>query len=121
MSDLVKALLGELETELKQQQLWAAAPPDAAALASTLPFCYDTMPLENWLQFIYINKLGDDKDNVPGCAMFSAGMQTGCGDTRITGNTLSMRGTLQANGQVVWDCGIDGDTIDTRFRPASCR
>jgi type IV pilus assembly protein PilA len=46
---------------------------------------------------------------------------TARGDTRITGNTLSMRGTLQANGQVVWDCGIDGDTIDTRFRPASCR
>jgi len=57
MSDLVKALLGELETELKQQQLWAAAPPDAAALASTLPFCYDTMPLENWLQFIFLPRM----------------------------------------------------------------
>jgi TetR/AcrR family transcriptional regulator, transcriptional repressor for nem operon len=40
--------------------------------------------LENWLQFIYVNKVGEDKDNVPGCAFFSAGMQTGCGDTRIT-------------------------------------
>lgn len=40
--------------------------------------------LENWIQFIYINKIGDDKDNVPGCAFFSAGMQTGCCDTRIT-------------------------------------
>lgn len=57
MSDLVKALLGELETELKQQQIWAAAPPDAAALASTLPFCYDTMPLENWLQFIFLPRM----------------------------------------------------------------
>lgn len=40
--------------------------------------------LENWLQFIYVNKVGEDKDNVPGCAFFSAGMQTGCCDTRIT-------------------------------------
>jgi type IV pilus assembly protein PilA len=46
---------------------------------------------------------------------------TGQGDPRITGFTLSMRGTLQGNGQVTWDCGIDGDTIQTRFRPASCR
>ncbi|WP_445767396.1 YqcC family protein [Rheinheimera sp.] len=57
MSDLVKALLGELETELKQQHLWASAPPDAAALASSLPFCYDTMPLENWLQFIFLPRM----------------------------------------------------------------
>jgi TetR/AcrR family transcriptional regulator, transcriptional repressor for nem operon len=40
--------------------------------------------LENWIQFIYVNKLGNDKDNVPGCAFFSAGMQTGCCDARIT-------------------------------------
>lgn len=40
--------------------------------------------LENWIQFIYINKVGEDKDNVPGCALFSAGMQIGCGETRIT-------------------------------------
>lgn len=40
--------------------------------------------LENWLQFIYVNKVGNDKDNVPGCAFFSSGMQTGCGDERIT-------------------------------------
>ena len=57
MSDLVKALLGELETELKQQHLWASAPPDAAALASSLPFCYDTLPLENWLQFIFLPRM----------------------------------------------------------------
>lgn len=40
--------------------------------------------LENWIQFIYINKVGEDKDNVPGCALFSAGMQIGCGELRIT-------------------------------------
>lgn len=40
--------------------------------------------LENWLQFIFIDKLGSDKDNIPGCAFFSAGMQTGCCEPRIT-------------------------------------
>ncbi|PUA28521.1 MAG: TetR family transcriptional regulator [Cellvibrio sp. 79] len=40
--------------------------------------------LENWLQFIYVNKVGEDKDNVPGCAFFSAGMQAGCSEPRIT-------------------------------------
>jgi TetR/AcrR family transcriptional repressor of nem operon len=45
--------------------------------------------LENWLEFIYVNKVGEDKDNVPGCALFSAGTQTGCGDERIT-STLQL-------------------------------
>jgi len=40
--------------------------------------------LENWLQFIYVNKVGEDKDNVPGCAFFSTGMQAGCCEPRIT-------------------------------------
>jgi type IV pilus assembly protein PilA len=46
---------------------------------------------------------------------------TGANDPRFVGQTLSMRGTLQGNGQVLWDCGIVGDTINIRFRPASCR
>ncbi len=39
--------------------------------------------LENWLQFIYTNKLGEGADNRPGCAFFSAGMQVGCSEPRI--------------------------------------
>jgi type IV pilus assembly protein PilA len=46
---------------------------------------------------------------------------TGAGDVRLTGLTLSMQGTVGGNGQVVWDCGIASDTIQTRFRPATCR
>lgn len=57
MSDVVKTLLIELETELKQQQLWSAVPPEPAAMASTVPFCYDTMALEQWLQFIFLPKM----------------------------------------------------------------
>jgi len=57
MSDTVKALLGALETELKLQQLWRSLPPSASAMASTMPFCYDTMPLEQWLQFIFLPRM----------------------------------------------------------------
>jgi TetR/AcrR family transcriptional repressor of nem operon len=39
--------------------------------------------LENWLQFIFINKVGEDQENIPGCAFFTAGMQAGCGENRI--------------------------------------
>lgn len=47
---------------------------------------------------------------------------TGRGDPRLTGFTLSMRGTRNAaSGTIEWDCGIDGDTIQMRYRPASCR
>jgi TetR/AcrR family transcriptional repressor of nem operon len=45
--------------------------------------------LENWLQFIFKNKVGEDKDNVPGCAFFTAGMQAGCGENSIT-DTLQL-------------------------------
>ena len=57
MSERVRTLLTELETELKQQGLWAEAAPDSEALQSSLPFCYDTMPLENWLQFIFLPRM----------------------------------------------------------------
>lgn len=57
MSDVVKYLLIQLETELKQQQLWSITAPDDADLASTTPFCCDTLRLEQWLQFVFLPKL----------------------------------------------------------------
>ena len=57
MSDTVKALLNQLETELKQQQLWSAELPDDSALASNLPFCCDTLQLEQWLQFVFLPRV----------------------------------------------------------------
>ncbi|RYZ93852.1 MAG: TetR/AcrR family transcriptional regulator [Moraxellaceae bacterium] len=39
--------------------------------------------LENWIQFIFINKIGEDEMNIPGCAFFSAGMQTGCCESKM--------------------------------------
>ncbi|MBV2128229.1 YqcC family protein [Arsukibacterium indicum] len=57
MSEVVKSLLIQLETELKQQQLWSNAAPAEAALASTYPFCCDTLRPEQWLQFVFLPKL----------------------------------------------------------------
>lgn len=57
MSDTVKSLLIALQAQLKQLSLWCDTPPDQAAMASSMPFCYDTMPLEQWLQFIFIPRM----------------------------------------------------------------
>lgn len=57
MSDAVISLLVQLETELKQQQLWSYQPPDTLAMASKMPFCCDTLRLEQWLQFVLLPRL----------------------------------------------------------------
>lgn len=57
MSEQVKHILKELEAALLQDNLWSEQPPAADALASTAPFCCDTMPLEQWLQFVLLPKM----------------------------------------------------------------
>ncbi len=54
---LADALLA-LEQELRQLGLWSAQPPSATALASREPFCVDTLPLEGWLQWVFIPRMG---------------------------------------------------------------
>ena len=56
MTDII-ILLDKLEAELRQQQLWSQQAPDTAALASTMPFCCDTLALEQWLQFIFLPRM----------------------------------------------------------------
>jgi len=59
MSQLVRVthILEQLELELKQRSLWQVAPPTAEAMASTLPFCMDTLDFHQWLQFVLIARL----------------------------------------------------------------
>jgi len=56
-------LLDEVESELKRLDLWEQQPPPARAFASPNPFCFDTMSVPRWLQwvFIYHFKLSSDK------------------------------------------------------------
>jgi len=46
--------------------------------------------LENWIQFIFINKIGEDEMNIPGCAFFSAGTQTGCCEVKVIESLQAM-------------------------------
>jgi len=50
-------LLAAIEAELKQTSLWNDLKPSADALASTTPFCLDTMPFSDWLQFVFLVKM----------------------------------------------------------------
>jgi len=53
----VEALLIDLECELRKLMLWREDRPDAAALNSTQPFCLDTLVFNEWLQFVFIEKI----------------------------------------------------------------
>lgn len=53
----IKKALEVLATELANQGLWTENPPTAKQLASQEPFCVDTMPFEQWLQWVFIPKM----------------------------------------------------------------
>ena len=53
----IESLLIDLEASLRNSGLWAAESPGAEALASTEPFAVDTMPLQGWLQFVFIPRI----------------------------------------------------------------
>jgi uncharacterized protein YqcC (DUF446 family) len=56
-NDKVIVLLNDLHKILRLHKLWQPNAPDAKKLESTLPFCYDTLAFEEWLQFIFIPKI----------------------------------------------------------------
>lgn len=47
-------VLFDLEAALRQLGWWQAEPPPEDALASTEPFCIDTLEFAQWLQFILL-------------------------------------------------------------------
>jgi uncharacterized protein YqcC (DUF446 family) len=53
----VAEVLIDLEAQLRQLGLWDTIPPSAEALASTEPFCVDTLTLPQWLQFVFLPTL----------------------------------------------------------------
>lgn len=50
-------LLDEVESELKRLDLWEQQPPPARAFASPNPFCFDTMSVPQWLQWVFIPRM----------------------------------------------------------------
>ncbi len=50
----VAEILIDIEAQLRQLSLWDRVPPSSRALASTEPFCIDTLSLPQWLQFVFL-------------------------------------------------------------------
>lgn len=54
---LLIQLITELEVLLRHKNLWQAERPSGKSLASTAPFAIDSLNFEQWLQFIFIEKM----------------------------------------------------------------
>ena len=69
----ISAYLIDIEADLRQLRLWQSEPPDSTALTSAEPFCYDTMTLPQWLQFVFIPRmvalLESDQELPESCAI----------------------------------------------------
>lgn len=50
-------LLEAIEVELRRQDVWLPMPPSVEAMASTTPFCMDTMAFSQWLQWIFVPRV----------------------------------------------------------------
>lgn len=50
----VAEVLIDIEAQLRRLNLWDKIPPSSQALASTEPFCVDTLSLPQWLQFVFM-------------------------------------------------------------------
>ncbi|KPZ57984.1 MULTISPECIES: YqcC family protein [unclassified Pseudoalteromonas] len=57
MYQQTQAYLNQLSTLLKKHKLWQITPIEANRLQSQVPFCHDTMAFEQWLQFVFIEKM----------------------------------------------------------------
>lgn len=52
-------LLDCIEGELKRLELWEEQPPPPQAFFSPNPFCFDTMSVPQWLQWVFIPQMRD--------------------------------------------------------------
>lgn len=72
MSDqhqLLRQQLQQLEAAMRTASLWSAAPPSNEAMASSMPFMYDTLLVEEWLQWVFMPRLHallDAQSGLPG-------------------------------------------------------
>lgn len=55
----ILSLMNGLEGELRRLDLWESRPPPPRALMSEQPFCFDTLSLTQWLQWIFIARMRD--------------------------------------------------------------
>ena len=55
----VAAELLDIQAEMAKLQLWEAERPSPAALASNEPFCIDTLSFNQWVQFVFLERMHD--------------------------------------------------------------
>lgn len=53
----IRQQLQALQMELHALGLWSTVPPSAEAMASTMPFMYDTLEFHQWLQWVFVPRL----------------------------------------------------------------
>lgn len=60
-------LLQQLEEEMRAVELWQNTQPEAHLLNSQLPFAIDTLDPQQWLQWIFIQRISVaiEQQNVP--------------------------------------------------------
>ena len=51
------ALIDNIEQELKRLDIWESSPPQPDAMDSPNPFCYDTLEIHQWLQWVFIPRI----------------------------------------------------------------
>ena len=93
MRSEVAELLIDIEAELRQLALWERVPPPASALASSEPFCIDTLSLPQWLQFVFLptlyRLLEEDAALPERCAITPMAEEYFRGSQLATGNLLA--------------------------------
>ena len=60
--------LRDIEKELRILNLWDTEQPPLHALQSQMPFCYDTMRLPQWLQWVFLprcHQMIQTRDGIP--------------------------------------------------------
>ncbi|MFO7593195.1 MAG: YqcC family protein [Pseudomonadota bacterium] len=57
LSHQLADLLLAIEAEMRRLGLWEQQPPPEEALCSLMPFCHDTLRLEQWLQWVFLPKM----------------------------------------------------------------
>lgn len=53
----ISEILLAIEAELRFLSLWRSEPPDDEDLLSERPFCYDTLDLPQWMQWVLLPRM----------------------------------------------------------------
>ena len=53
----IQSVLMDVQAEMHNLNLWESQRPSEQALASSQPFCIDTLNFTQWLQFVFIERL----------------------------------------------------------------